>query len=231
MPWIRGTRPSASPPTSTTATRCSRSSQEQRFEGIVAKRASSVYRPGKRTRDWLKLKIDSTGRLRDRGLHARLGPAGTDVRLARPRSAEPTVSCGTSATSARVSTTPRSSASSDCWRRCSAIRRPSRPSPRCRGCERTPSNGSNRGCRRGSGSASGRTKATCGSLRISGFATTCPSPRPTSVPTCCAAAGASCGCRTSRRSSGRTRGSRRETCSTTTRPSRRCSYRTLRTGR
>ena len=35
--------------------------KEQRFEGIVAKRASSVYRPGKRTRDWLKLKIDSTG--------------------------------------------------------------------------------------------------------------------------------------------------------------------------
>ena len=58
--------------------------KEQQFEGIVAKRASSVYRPGKRTRDWLKLKIDSTRRLRDRGLHARHGPAGTDVRLARP---------------------------------------------------------------------------------------------------------------------------------------------------
>ena len=34
--------------------------RQQQFEGIVAKRASSVYRPGKRTRDWLKLKIDST---------------------------------------------------------------------------------------------------------------------------------------------------------------------------
>jgi bifunctional non-homologous end joining protein LigD len=30
--------------------------KEQRFEGIVAKRADSPYRPGKRTREWLKVK-------------------------------------------------------------------------------------------------------------------------------------------------------------------------------
>ena len=46
-----------------------------------------------------------------------------------------------------------------------------------------------------------------------------------------ARAAASCGCRTSTRSSGRTRGSRRATCSTTTARSRRCSSRTSATGR
>ena len=31
--------------------------EEQRFEGIIAKRADSIYEPGKRTRNWLKVKI------------------------------------------------------------------------------------------------------------------------------------------------------------------------------
>ena len=34
--------------------------REQRFEGVVAKRADSPYRPGKRGRDWLKLKTRNT---------------------------------------------------------------------------------------------------------------------------------------------------------------------------
>ena len=33
-----------------------RAAEQQRFEGIVAKRADSVYEPGRRTRNWLKIK-------------------------------------------------------------------------------------------------------------------------------------------------------------------------------
>jgi bifunctional non-homologous end joining protein LigD len=34
--------------------------QQQQFEGIVAKRLDSTYKPGRRTRDWLKLKTENT---------------------------------------------------------------------------------------------------------------------------------------------------------------------------
>jgi bifunctional non-homologous end joining protein LigD len=34
--------------------------REQQFEGIVAKRLDSTYKPGRRTRDWLKLKTENT---------------------------------------------------------------------------------------------------------------------------------------------------------------------------
>ena len=33
--------------------------QEQRLEGIISKRASSTYKPGRRTRDWLKIKTEN----------------------------------------------------------------------------------------------------------------------------------------------------------------------------
>jgi bifunctional non-homologous end joining protein LigD len=34
--------------------------QQQQFEGIIAKRLDSTYKPGRRTRDWLKLKTENT---------------------------------------------------------------------------------------------------------------------------------------------------------------------------
>ena len=44
---------------STTAMRCSRSRKEQGLEGVIAKRLDSVYREGRRTRDWLKIKTEN----------------------------------------------------------------------------------------------------------------------------------------------------------------------------
>ena len=49
-------RRSASRRPSTTARRCFHAAEEQELEGIVAKRAESRYLPGKRSRDWLKIK-------------------------------------------------------------------------------------------------------------------------------------------------------------------------------
>ena len=46
----------ASPSASTTATRCSRPRRRSGLEGIIAKRAESAYKPGRRSREWLKLK-------------------------------------------------------------------------------------------------------------------------------------------------------------------------------
>ena len=51
-----GTAPSGSPRRSTTARRSLAAAKAQRLEGIIAKRADSPYRPGKRTREWLKIK-------------------------------------------------------------------------------------------------------------------------------------------------------------------------------
>ena len=49
--------------------------EEQGLEGVMAKRPDSKYRPGRRTRDWLKVKTHGRAGVRDRRLHARRGPA------------------------------------------------------------------------------------------------------------------------------------------------------------
>ena len=50
------TATSSSPRRSTTARRCRGGAGSSGCEGIIAKRADSRYRPGQRTRDWLKIK-------------------------------------------------------------------------------------------------------------------------------------------------------------------------------
>ena len=71
---IRPREPSGCPRAFTTAPGCSPRSKEQGLEGIVAKRADSPYRPGKRTREWVKVKASPRQEFVICGLHA--GAAG-----------------------------------------------------------------------------------------------------------------------------------------------------------
>jgi bifunctional non-homologous end joining protein LigD len=50
----------AVPPTFTDGRATLAAAEEYRLEGVVAKRADSVYRPGLRTNEWIKCKLEST---------------------------------------------------------------------------------------------------------------------------------------------------------------------------
>ena len=116
--------------------------KEQGLEGIVAKKAESRYQPGKRTRDWLKVKTHQAAGVHRRRLYEGEGTPGGLARLARPRGHAPAASSSTSATSAPASPRTRSSG---CWPAPTArapTRRLSARSRRCPGCARTTSSGS-----------------------------------------------------------------------------------------
>ena len=81
----------------------------QRLEGVVSKRADSRYEPGRRSRNWLKVKTQGRQELDRRRLHEGAGPAHRRLRLARARRSTRTAASAGPATSARASTTPRSS--------------------------------------------------------------------------------------------------------------------------
>ena len=78
----------------------------------MAKKRDSRYEPGKRTRDWLKVKTHLRAGVRRRRLHEGQGPARGRVRRAHPRGRRGAASSTTSATSARAS---RKTRSSGCW--------------------------------------------------------------------------------------------------------------------
>ena len=85
--------------------------QEQRFEGIVAKRADSLYEPGRRSRNWLKLKTQGRQELVIAGYTK--GRAAAPTSSARWCSGSTrTESSAGPGTSAPDSTTPRSDACS-----------------------------------------------------------------------------------------------------------------------
>ena len=102
---------------------------KQGLEGVVAKRADSRYQPGRRTREWLKIKTHGTPGVRDRRLHEGPGPPRRPLRLARARRTR-AASCATSATSAPGSATTRSTGCSRCSGRSSARSRRSRSVPK-----------------------------------------------------------------------------------------------------
>ena len=210
--------------------RAARGRKEQRFEGSSPS-ARRRYRPGKRTRDWLKLKIDTTrqdfviaGYTRGAGRRQTFGSLvlgvhdGGELRYVG--------NVGTGFDDAEIERLL------GLLGRCTATTPvPDRPRDAA-GAKGRRAVGRAAARRAGQVRRVDARRPPAPARRISGFATTLPEPAPDERPVrCCAAAAASCGCRTSTRSSGPTRGSRKETCSTTTRPSRRCSCRTSRTGR
>ena len=118
--------------------------KEQRLEGIVSKKVESRYQPGKRTREWLKVKATGrqeflvAGHTKGQGRRA-----GASARWCSPSARAR--SSSTSATSAAGSPRTRSTG---CWRssdRSSARRRPSARCRRSRGCARATSCGSSPG--------------------------------------------------------------------------------------
>ena len=62
-----------------------KAAQEQRFEGIMAKRADSRYEPGRRSRNWLKIKTQGRQELVIAGYTKGQGRRAGVVRRARPR--------------------------------------------------------------------------------------------------------------------------------------------------
>ena len=144
---------------------------EQGLEGVVAKRLDSRYRPGRRTRDWLKVKTQADQEFVDRRLHARRGPARRHVRRAGPRRSTRAASCAGSATSAPASTTRRSTACSSAAAAARARRRRRSPSapkmPRVRKGDVHVGRAAARRAR--SSSASGRTTAASASRPTSGL--------------------------------------------------------------
>ena len=64
---------------STTASRSLAAVRAAGLEGVVAKRAASRYQPGKRTRDWIKVKTARAPGVRDRRLHAGAGTASVQL--------------------------------------------------------------------------------------------------------------------------------------------------------
>ena len=161
---------------STTAKRCSRRRKAQGLEGVMAKRADSPYRPGRRSRDWLKVKTHGrqefvvAGYTRGEGRRARAS-ARSCSRVTR---AAP---CAGSATRARASATRRSTG---CWSCCARSSGPTSPFPsrrRCRASARATSCGWSRGSSPRSSSASGRATAACVIRATSACATTRRRPR------------------------------------------------------
>ena len=138
-------------------------------------RLSRTYLPGRRTREWVKVKAANTRRVRHRRLHARGGPARRHVRLACARRVRRRRAALRRQCRHRASTTPRSAS-------CDAARAapPCRPSPfrvdpeaaACPAGRRAVGRAASR--RAGALSASGRTTATCATPRTSACATTRP---------------------------------------------------------
>ena len=149
---------------------------DQELEGVVAKRADSPYRPGKRSVDWHKLKLRRTqevvvvGYTKGQGRRAGFGALVAGVHDAGALRWAGNVGNG-------LLRSARSSGSALSSRRSSA---PSRPSTRCRRClayVRRMSCGSSRSSSPRSSSPSGRTRVGCVRPRTCDSATTRRRPR------------------------------------------------------
>ncbi len=196
-----------------------RAAKQQKLEGIMAKRLESKYLPGKRTRDWLKIKPHGRQEFviagYTKGQGRRSGTLGSLV-LGAYRGAELVYvgNVGTGFTDQEIERLLK--VLKPLQRKTS---RPSASSRRCRGCARATSSGSSRSWWPRSSSSSGRTTAGYGRPPTRGFVTTrtratCASRsrwRPRS-----ARASASSSSRTSTSPSGPRRASPRATSSRTT---------------
>ncbi len=121
-----------STPVPATASRCS-PRRPTRPGGLIAKRADSRYLPGRRSRDWRKLKIRRTVDAVVGGwLEARTGAAAGSGRCSSACTTTTAV-CATSGGWAPASTTPSSTGSQACWPSTRATTRRSPPSPSARG--------------------------------------------------------------------------------------------------
>ena len=96
---------------------------EQGLEGIVSKRRTSRYHPGRRSHDWLKFPHRPTGVVRRRRLAARDRQQPPARRGAGGRARPPT-GCSTAAGSAAGSPARRGSGCRPCSSRCAADRSP-----------------------------------------------------------------------------------------------------------
>ena len=88
--------------------------REQDLEGIIAKRTTSRYASGKRTRDWLKIKLHNEDEFVVAGYTRGDGPARSERSARSCSRSTRAASCATSATSARASATRRSTNCSRC---------------------------------------------------------------------------------------------------------------------
>ncbi len=188
--------------------------RERGLEGVVAKRASSVYRPGRRTRDWLKVKLEHSdefvvvGYTKGSGRRAETFGSlvlavneGGELAVRRQRRH-------------RLRRRRDRAGCSACSARCTAARLRSRRSRSCRASARATFSGSSRSSSPRCATASGRTIATSVIRRISVSVTTRHRPRWCArmwARTSSAGVPASSSSRISRSSSGPTRGSPRET--------------------
>ena len=89
---------------SATATSLFEVARESGIEGIVGKRADSLYRPGIRSPDWVKIKSWLQPVVRHRGLHGRPRPPHQPARRAHPRRPATAAASSTAARSAPAST-------------------------------------------------------------------------------------------------------------------------------
>ena len=210
--------------------------KQQDFEGIMAKRPHSTYQPGRRTRDWVKVKATNSQEFviggYTRGEGRRAGTFGSLLLGVFDEGASEAP-----LRRQRRHGLQRRRRSSACSRCCVRSRRTSRRSIRCRSrraCARATSCGSSRSSSPRSSSSSGRTTTACARRPTRGCARTRGRARCTRRSRCRPSSARATACsssRTSTRSSSRSSGSRRATCSRTTAPSRPCSCRTSRTGR
>ena len=98
--------------------------KQQHLEGIMAKRLGSKYLPGRRSRDWLKVKGHGRAGVRGRRLHARAGQAPGHARLARARDLRAAATSSMPGTWAPGSATARSIGS---WRKLKPLERKTPP--------------------------------------------------------------------------------------------------------
>ena len=213
-----------------------RAADEQRFEGIVSKRADSPYREGRRTREWLKIKTHGRQEFVIAGFTKGQGRRGGSFgALVLGVYDEDT---GGLRWAGNVGTGFTDREARRCWgcsSRSPAMRVRSPRRRRCPGSGAGTSRGSSRVWSPRSSSSSGRTMVTCARPRTRACARTSRPRRsfrrhPRCRPSCARAAGSSAS-PTSASRSGPRRGSRRATCSRTTATSRRPSSRICAAGR